>query len=306
MVSTKQESSQKPSTRAIAELIFAGILWGFGFIGTVWALRFLGPSAILFYRFAIAFVAGLVLLFIFGTSKSVLLSELKLTFIPGVFLWLTLFFQTTGLQYTTAINSSFITTLYVILVPILRAIVSKERLHWFHWLCVGMAILGTALMVNLQKMSVLNWGDLLTLLCALFAAIHILSVGQRTLRTKNDFAFNVFQSMWIAALALLTWPWTSRWSLNSLDSKAWIGILSLGFGSSLIAFYLQVRSQKKISPSVVSLLFLLESPFSCFFAYLFLQEKLEPVQWLGAAFILAACASISFLTPNLSKSPGDH
>ncbi len=306
MVSTKQKSSQKPSIRALAELSFAGLLWGFGFIGTVWALHFLGPSAILFYRFAIAFVAGFALLILFGTSKSILISELKLTLIPGIFLWFTLFLQISGLQYTTAINSSFITTLYVILVPLLRALTSKERLDWLHWLCVALAVIGTALIVNLQKMSTLNWGDLLTLLCSLFAAIHILSIGQRTLRTKNAFAFNVFQSMWVAALALLTWPLTERWSLSSMDSKAWIGILSLGFGSSLIAFFLQVRAQKQISPSVASLLFLLESPFSCFFAYLFLKEKLDPIQWLGAGLILAACASISFLTPDLSKSPGDH
>jgi drug/metabolite transporter (DMT)-like permease len=306
MVSIKQESSQKPSIRAISELAFAGLLWGFGFIGTVWALAALSPSAILFYRFSIAFVAGFLVLLFSRTSKSVLLSEMKLTFIPGIFLWLTLLFQTTGLQSTTAINSSFITTLYVVIVPILRAFTSKERLHWMHWFCVALAIFGTALIVEIQKMSMLNWGDLLTLICALFAAVHILSVGQRTFRTQNDFAFNVFQSMWVAAFALLALPLSGSWNLSSLDSKAWIGILVLGFGSSLIAFYLQVRSQKKISPSIVSLLFLLESPASCYFAYLFLNEKMDGIQWLGAGLILVACALISFLTPDLSKSPGSH
>ena len=154
------------------------------------------------------------------------------------------------------------------------------------------------MIVEIQRMSVLNWGDLLTLVCALFAAIHILIVGQRASRTTHDFAFNVFQSLWVAVLSLLALPFTQHWNLAELSSHGWIGILSLGFGSSLIAFYLQVRSQKKISPSVVSLLFLLESPVSCFFAYVFLNEKMGLSQWMGAGFILLACLTISFWTPN--------
>lgn len=295
---TELNQNQKPSFRAVTELSLAGLLWGFGFVGTVWALGGLGPSSILFYRFSIAFFAGFLFLLLTKTSKNIYSHELRLTFIPGVFLWLTLFFQTTGLQTTTAINSSFITTLYVVLVPLCRAVTERERLNRIHWICVAIALLGTGLIVEIQRMSVLNWGDLLTLVCALFAAIHILVVGQRASRTTDDFAFNVFQSMWVAVFSLMALPFTSHWNLAKLNFNGWIGILSLGFGSSLIAFYLQVRSQKKISPSVVSLLFLLESPVSCFFAYIFLNERMGLSQWTGAGLILLACLTISFWTPN--------
>lgn len=299
----KHASSQKPSikTQAVLELTLAGLLWGFGFIGTVWALGFLSPSAILFYRFSIAFVAGLILLVTRKFSLQHFRDDLALSLIPGAFLWLTLIFQTWGLQFTTATNSTFITTLYVVLVPLLRSLTGEERLHWFHWLCVTLALLGTAFIVQIQNLSGLNWGDLLTLLCAVFAALHILVVGQRASKTRSDFAFNTFQSFWVAFFSLLIFPFSSKWSLSGMDNKAWIGILSLGFGSSMIAFFLQVRSQKEISPSVASLLFLLESPASCFFAYLLLSEKLDSWQWFGAGLILMACALIS-----QSKSEPEH
>lgn len=294
MVSTKLAFSARLSikTRAFIELILAGLLWGFGFIGTVWALKFLSPSAVLGYRFLIAFSGGMLILWFLKTPFSTLIEEAKLAVVPGFILWLCLLLQTAGLQYTTATNSTFITTLYVILVPLLRSLTRQERLHWQHWACVFLALLGTGFIVQIQKASTLNWGDLLTLICALFAALHIISVGQKALLTKNDFAFNTFQSFWIGCLAWASFPFSDRWQLEPLDLKAWIGLLVLGLGASMIAFFLQVRAQKDLSPSVVSLLFLLESPASCLFAFLLLNERLDSWQWLGAGLILLSCTWI--------------
>lgn len=294
MALIKHEFLPKPSieNQALLELTIAGILWGFGFIGTVWALAFLSPSAIIFYRFAIAFVAGSVFLFLLRNSLKSLLSDFALSLIPAVFLWATLFFQTWGLEYTTATNSSFITTLYVVFVPLVRALMKQEKFQWKHWFCVAMALLGTAFIVQIHKISQLNWGDLLTFICSWFAVFHILTVDQRALKTTSPFAFNTFQSFWVAFFALLAFPFSSKWSLAGMNSDAWLGLLSLGFGSSMVAFFLQVRSQRKIPPSVVSLLFLIESPVSYFFAFLLLGERMDASQVFGALLILIACVII--------------
>jgi drug/metabolite transporter (DMT)-like permease len=282
-------------SRAVTELLIAGLFWGFGFVGIVWSLKGLGPAAIVFYRFTIAFTVGILVLVAQRKPLSLLKGELKLALIPGIFLWLTLFLQTCGLKFTTATNSTFITTLYVVIVPLLNSITGKEKLNWLHWLCVAIALGGTALIVQIQNLSSLNWGDLLTLLCSIFAAIHILAIDQRIAHTKDDFAFNTFQSFWMAAFSLVLFPFSDRWNLSALPSEGWIGICALGFGASLISFYLQIRAQKVISPSVVSLLFLLESPISCVFAFWLLGEKMNFMQWMGALLILISCGLISFL-----------
>jgi drug/metabolite transporter (DMT)-like permease len=289
-------------TRALVELLVAGLFWGFGFVGTVWCLRALSPSAIVFYRFAIAFVTGMAFLLWKRKSKSLLLSEMGLSLVPGVFLWLTLFLQTWGLEHTTATNSTFITTLYVVLVPLLNSITGNEKLSWVHWLCVAIALAGTSLIVQVQNLTVLNWGDLMTFGCAIFAAIHIIVIGQRAMKTKDDFAFNTFQSFWMAAFSLVLFPFSSKWSLPALTNEGWIGMLALGFGSSLIAFFLQIRAQKVITPSTISLLFLLESPISCVFAFFLLNETLNGWQWIGAILILLACALISLKERQASLS----
>lgn len=295
------DAKENEKVRALLELTLAGALWGFGFIGTVWCLRFLSPSAIIFYRFGISFIVSFLFLLISRQPWDLMKRETGLSLVPGIFLWLTLIFQTWGLQHTTATNSTFITTLYVVIVPLLRALSGTETLQWKHWLCVLLALFGTGLIVQAQKISTHNWGDLLTLICSLFAALHILVIDQRASRTQHDLAFNTFQSFWVALLGLAFFPFSDRWDLSQFDDKAWIGLLALGLGSSLIAFYFQVRAQKKISPSVVSLLFLLESPFSCFFAFWLLGEKLSPWQWIGAGLILIACGLVS-----LTRSPPAH
>jgi drug/metabolite transporter (DMT)-like permease len=79
----------------------------------------------------------------------------------------------------------------------------------------------------------------------------------------------------------------------SLTDLSLVGLFSLTFGSTLIAFAFQVKAQKILSPSVVSLLFLLEAPFATFFGLLFLGEELRSDQWLGAALILSTSVVVS-------------
>lgn len=281
---SKIKSFLKPSI----ELTTASILWGFGFIGTVWALRFLGSPAIIFYRFALAFVVGLGILFIFNRDYKMWKNEFRLSFWAGFWLGLTLILQTWGLITTTATKSSFITTLYVIIVPLLGYFFQKEKLHPLHFLFVGLAVAGTAMIVDFQW-STWSLGDSLTLANAFTAAFHILYVGKIAPRSQHHFAFNIFQSFWCALFALCLLALDTRWSLAPLDTKAWIGILSLGLGSSLFAFYIQVKAQKVLPPSLASLLFMMESPFSYFFAYLFLGERLNNLQSFGAGLIFFAC-----------------
>lgn len=313
MDSTKLTSTVKPLTkpRAVLELILAAVFWGFGFIATIWALKFLSPSAIIFYRFLIAFSVSLIVLILTKTPRATYIHEAKLTFLPGILLWATLFFQTWGLELTTATKSSFITTLYVMIVPVLMWGMRKEKLSFLHWIGVAMALLGTALIIDLHRLQtsleVFNWGDFLTLLCAFAAAASIISIGNRTSRTKSPFAFNAFQSFWVTLIAVVALPFSERWNLAGMSNEGWIGLMSLGLGSSLLAFWLQVRAQRVLSASVASLLFLLESPIACLFAFLLLNESMNPTQWLGAILIMIACSltlvPVSKIFPSRSQKP---
>lgn len=293
------------------ELTFAGMLWGFGFIAAIWALRGMGPLAITGWRFAIAAVVGIG---ITSSLKSVRAQMTRdqffLAMIPGLFLSLSLVFQTFALKYTTATKSGFITTLYVLFVPLLERLWFKRRLPKRHYFYVFLALVGVALICDLPGEfsgqagnGGANFGDFLTLLCAIAASFQILWFGKIAPRITSSFSFNNFQSVWAGIIPLLLSfviePWPSP---SFADNSIW-GLASLAFGSTLIAFALQVRAQKTISPSVASLLFLLESPFATLFAIYFLDERLRTIQWFGAGLILISAGLATVFSKEAAEVP---
>jgi drug/metabolite transporter (DMT)-like permease len=288
------------SKSAVLELAFAGALWGFGFIAAVWALRSMGPMAITGWRFTVAAVIGFTIVGLRPSLRSHLTREqFWLACVPGMLICATLVFQTWGLRYTTATKSSFITTLYVLIVPVLERLWLKRHVPRMHYLFVIIALIGVALICDLAGEFTggingtdprlrWNFGDLLTLICSFAASVHIIWFGRINQKIGDSFVFNNFQSLWACAIPLVASFALEPAPTPNLSDLSMIGFLMLAIGSTLIAFALQVRAQKVISPSLASLLFLLESPFATLFAIYFLGESLRTGQWVGAGLILAA------------------
>lgn len=305
MASRSLASGPKPLTknRAALELILAGALWGFGFVATVWALKAFTPVETLIYRFIVASLFGEVIYLIAqGPRYTSLKTEFMRAFPAGLFLGGMLLLQTIGLQYTTATKSGFLTSLYVIIIPLFNSWFLKERIHWKNILLVLVALVGTFILMG-ASLEGLNIGDLWTIACAFIAAAHIIYIGRVSPSIGNAFRFNNFQSIWclFLLLPLLKTQTGFHWEVN--DLLPWVGILCLGVASSVVAFYLQIRSQRVLSDSTASMLFLLESPFAAIFGYLVLAERLSPFQTSGAMLILVA-ATLQILWEPSAKTTG--
>jgi len=282
------------------ELTIAAVFWGFGFVATVWALGTLNPAAITLYRFLGAALLGIPFLWIFsgGWQKNLklLITELRNSWLAGLLLCGVLLPQTIGLLTTTPSKSAFLTILYVAIVPILSAIFLKERLGVRFYFLIPLALTGIALLVNLNLQ---QWvvGDSWTLLCSLMASIHIFYLSVQTKKVTSLFYFSIGQNFWTGIFCLILLPFGSAfekgsWNLFDLDPIGVWGMIALTFGSSFLAFLFQIRAQLTMSPSVASILFLLESPFSAFFSFLFLGEHLSQLQLTGGALILLCCVFI--------------
>lgn len=284
--------------RAVGELILAGGLWGFGFVATAWALKAYSPSELLVWRFLIATLAGELLWWVFARRRNLSPTRPASHSVRGDFLWAlpagvllagVMLPQTIGLQFTTASKSGFLTTLYVILVPVINHFLFKVKTRSLVYVFAVAALVGAYILMGADLSSV-NPGDLWTLLCAFIAAFHIIYIGRVSNRIGDSFRFNTFQSFWCLiciAPFLLLQPEVRIWSGNL---QAWFGILMLAIGSSIIGFTIQVRTQKVLSPNTASMLFLLESPFALAFGVAFLAEVLTLHQLIGAVIILSASA----------------
>lgn len=281
--------------RAVLQLIVAGVLWGFSFVGVTWALRELNPFEIAFVRFSFTFLEGFLLQMAFRSWRE-WREAIALSFLAGVLLSATLLLQTVGLQYTTATKSGFITTLYVVMVPLAESVINRRPVAREHWMLVFVALVGTSLIMRLD-FEAINAGDLFTLLAAVFATAQVLWIARVSRRTERPFLFNAVQFGWSALLAL---PFVSPPELvgklsqiGQWSTEAVIGILFLSVGSTSTAFYFQVKAQRHLSATTASLLFLLESPFAAIFAMIFLHERLSYMEWVGAALIFGASIVVS-------------
>lgn len=294
---------KKNSVRAILELVFASVLWGFGFIAAVWALEAVDAFELTLLRFVMASTVGVALLY-FNLKKLPLKQLWRWSFWPAIFLTGTLIFQTWGLKYTTATKCGFITTLYVVFVPLLESWHKGKPVPWQLWGCVAGAFAGTLMIVNVGLKG-FNFGDFLTFICALFASAQIYYVGLISPHIQHPFAFNTFQSLW-SALICFPFLFTNGMPEKLANCLNWpttamLGVFSLAFGSTVLAFALQIKAQARLSATVASLLCLLESPFAMIFAMALLNETLGPLEAAGAVLIFFSAVGASWIE-STSKS----
>lgn len=286
--------------QAVFELILAGVIWGFSFTLMRWALIDFSATTLIFWRFIIAFILGELILFF--TNRSLFKSswpDAKLSMLAGLFLGLSLFLQTYGLNYTTATNSGFITSLYVVLIPIIAAIFFKHKIKAHHIILSLMAFAGMGFLLNLESLSI-QLGEILTLGAAFAAAFQIMFIGKVAKHAKSAFRFNTYQTFWswITILPLLVievrvknlslWP-------EDVHAISLLSVIALAIFVSMLAFYLQVRAQRTLSTTTSSMLCLLEGPFAFLFAAYFLTERLSGLQLFGAFIILLSSALSVFL-----------
>lgn len=281
--------------RAVIELTLAGFIWGASFTVMRWALDDFAASTLIFWRFILAFIVGELILYFFDrkTFKNSH-SDIRLSMKAGLFLGASLFFQTYGLNFTTATNSGFITSLYVVLIPLFASVLFQHKIKKRHVFLSLLAFTGMGFLLHLKNLNI-NYGDLLTLLAAVTAAFQIIFIGQTAPKAKSPFRYNTYQIFWswiiilpflgleISTKSVSLWP-------EVVHFKSLASVVGLALIVSLFAFYLQVRAQRILSTTTSSMLCLLEGPFAYIFASYFLSERLNLVQAFGAFLILLSCA----------------
>jgi len=285
-------------------LLCVALIWGWTFVLVKESLEEIGTFAFLFYRFALAL---LLLLLLFRPR----LRHVASLWVKGALIGLALFsgywFQTLGLNYTTATNSAFITGLSVVLVPMLGSLLFRRRARRATWFGSLISIAGLALLVfgsgKTGRFS-LNAGDLLTMFCAVSFAMHILLIDRYTRPTNyvpilitQIGVVMVLSGLGMVAFEGLEYPRT--WSVYK-------GLFITGFFATALAFWAQNRFQPLISAGHTAIIFAGEPVFAAMFGYLFLGEHLTARQWLGAALILAAMLIAQLPSARRASRRKDH
>ena len=192
--------------------------------------------------------------------------------------------QQLGISMTTAGKASFITALYIVLVP-MCGIFMKKRVPGTVWVSVVIAVAGLYLISVKDGFSV-GTGDLLILVCSFCFTAQILLVdhfAQKIDGVELSCAQLTVSALWsLLGAALFEHPTAAALQASLLP------ILYVGIFSSALAYTFQILAQKDSDPAMISLLLSLESVFGAMSGALFLQERMTLREYFGCALVLAA------------------
>lgn len=203
----------------------------------------------------------------------------------GIALFIASSLQQFGINYTTAGKAGFITTLYVVIVPIFSLFLRK-KVRPIMWLCVGMGAVGLYLLCMTDASFSLQRGDMLVLLCAIVFAIHILIIDYFSPRT-DGVKLSCIQFLTAGTLGLLCMLLFEDPDIHAILDCA-VPILYGGVLSCGVAYTLQVVAQKDADPTAASLILSLESVFAVISGAILLHESMSARELVGCLIIFAA------------------
>lgn len=277
----------------------AAVVWGTSFFIMKDTVDVIPPNFLIAVRFT---VAALVLAI--ALNKRILAHLNRATVLGGLGIGVIYFAgycaQTVGLTDTTPGKNAFLTGVYCVLVPFFMWFVTKKRPTAYNVVAAVLCLAGIGFVSLSGDLSV-STGDLLTLLCAVLFAVHIVA-NARVSQGADVLVLTMWQfagaavCAWAATALFETPPPLSTWTPEVVGP-----VLYLALFCSLVALVCQNIGTKYADPSSASLLLSLESPFGVLFSVLFAGEVLTGQVVTGFVLIFAAIVTSethwSFLRP---------
>jgi drug/metabolite transporter (DMT)-like permease len=290
-----------------AMLTTASFIWGMSYVAQSIGMNHTGPAAFMTARFLLGGAALLPVIFApallankkyDGTAAAGPRFDnfpLRSGIFCGVVLFLLSYIQQVGMIYTTVGKAGFITTLYIVIVPVLGLFFGR-KIRLLVGGCAFAALAGMYLLC-VNESAPLNKGDLYVLVCAFFSAVHILMIDHYSPRV-DAIRFSAIQFFVCGGISLViaflteTPSWAALWAARL--PIAYTAVMSSG-----IAFTLQTFAQRRVTPMIASLVMSLEAVFAALTGWLVLRQVLSAREFLGCVVIFASV--IAAQTPDMRE-----
>ncbi|WLQ37168.1 DMT family transporter [Streptomyces castrisilvae] len=211
--------------------------------------------------------------------------------LSGIFL-----LETYGIVHTSATNAGLIISLTMILTPLAEAAVTRTRPTGAFLAAAGLSVAGVVLLTQGGGFTSPSAGDLLMLAAAFARTLHVLLMARvRSVRSADSLSLTTVQlGGAVAVFALLAAvpgtgeaPWTVA---AGFGVREWAGLLFLSVFCTLFAFFVQMWSVRRTSPSRVSLLLGTEPLWAAAVGITIGGERLGVAGVAGAVLVLAGTA----------------
>ena len=264
-------------------LLVTTLIWGSSFVILKSTLDTITPLWLLSIRFCGAAIVMLALCY--KKIRLIDRQHIKGGVLMGVFLSAAYTVQTYGLVYTTPGKNAFLTASYCIIVPFLYWLISGKKPDKFNISAAIVCIVGMGF-VCLNNDLTVNIGDILTICCGLFYALHIITTA-KSVDGRDPLLLTVIQFITAGIVCLvfaaLFEPTPKAIPASSVWSIAYLVIMCTG-----VCYILQTFGQKYTPPAAASVLLSLESVFGTVISIAIGQENLTVSIVLGFILIFTA------------------
>ena len=277
-------------SRQVATLVLIALtaIWGSTFFLIRDVVRQVSPADFLAVRFTIAAVATLAVFWrpMLALDKR----EVRVGAGLGVVYGAAQILQTVGLAHTSAARSGFITGTYVVLTPILTAVLLRERVPRSTWAAVLLATAGLATL-SLNGFG-FGFGETVTLLAAVFYALHIVGLG----RYSSPAGAAGLCAVQMVAIAVVSLVAAAPGGIDLPPGPgAWLSVLYMALIAGAVAIWAQTWSQSHLPATRAAIVMTLEPVFAAGFAVALGGESMTLRMFLGGAMVLAAMYTVELI-----------
>lgn len=263
-------------------LLIAAFFWGLSYSVQSMCSGNLGT-------YAIVFLKGIGSIILLPFVKKLNQKFTKKTFVAGITIGLILFvscvLQQIAIETTSISNSSFITSLYIVLVPIMGIFVHKKPKTKV-WFGVVLAAVGLYLLCIKQGGLTFNKGDIYALIGSIGFALQIILID-RYANECDVIPFTCVQQLTVSACGFIMMLFKETITMADITTSL-LPLLYIVFVSGLVAQIIQNICQKYTDPTVASILMSFESVFGALGGWLILNQTLTVKEIIGCVLIFVA------------------
>lgn len=284
-------------------LALTAFIWGTAFVAQSVGMEYIGPFTFNGVRSIIGAITLVPCILIQKKSGRKIIEEgsnwkdlIAGGLLCGALLFVASSLQQIGIKYTSAGKAGFITSCYIVIVPLI-GIFMKKTSGWKTWAAVVLALAGLYCLCITDGFTV-GKGDIFIFLCAMAFSAHILVIDYFSPRV-NGIVLSCIQFL-VCGVASIPCMFVFEPPDMAAIISAWMPVLYAGVLSCGVAYTLQIIGQRNVNPTIASLILSLESCFSVLAGWVILHEKLSVKESIGC--VLMFMAIILAQLPNKKSS----
>lgn len=279
-------------------LFLTAMIWGAAFVAQSVSMDYVGPLTFIFLRSLIGGAVLIPVIMVMDKHKAAKSGGVAPdpqsgwknrtliigSIVCGIFLFFGNYFQQNGIKYTTVGKAGFITSFYIIIIPVV-GIFFKRYCGALTWVSVLIALLGLYFLCMTDSFT-LQKGDILILIAAFMFSGQVLSIDHYN-PYVDSVKLSCLQFLVCGAIAFvgMIFTETPEWSMIRAAAAP---ILYAGVMSTGVGYTLQTVGQKGLHPAVAALIMSMESVFSAVFGFLLLHQVLSGREVFGCVLVFAA------------------